>query len=79
MKHHAYTNDPVKDPDYANAHNTSVLKVVKNVLDGSTLQFEKYLDIFESDKAFVNAFHQAIPIAMFYKFATISSSYYFSI
>ena len=46
MKHHAYTNDPVKDPDYANAHNTSVLKVVKNVLDGSTLQFEKYLDIF---------------------------------
>ena len=71
MKHHAYTNDPVKDPDYANAHNTSVLKVVKNVLDGSTLQFEKYLDIFESDKAFVNAFHQAIPIAMFYKFVPL--------
>ena len=36
MKHHAYTNDPEKDPDYANAHNTSVLKVIKNVLDGST-------------------------------------------
>ena len=53
MKHHAYTNDPEKDPDYANAHNTSVLEVIKNVLDGSTVQFDKYLEIFQNDKAFV--------------------------
>ena len=71
MKHHAYTNDPEKDPDYANAHNTSVLQVIKNVLDGSTLQFDKYLEVFQNDKAFVNSFHQAIPIAMFYKFAPL--------
>jgi hypothetical protein len=42
-----------KIPDYANAHNTSVLKVIKNVLDGSTLQFDKYLEVFQNDKAFV--------------------------
>ena len=71
MKHHAYTNDQKKDPDYINAHNTSVLKVIKNVLDGSTLQFDKYLDVFASDKAFVNSFHQAIPIALFYKLAPL--------
>ena len=69
MKHHAYTNDPEKDPDYANAHNTSVLKVIKNVLDGSTLQFGKYVEVFANDKTFVNAFHQAIPLAMLFKFA----------
>jgi beta-carotene hydroxylase len=71
MKHHAYTNDPEKDPDYANAHNTSVLEVIKNVLDGSTVQFDKYLEVFQNDKAFVNSFHQAIPIALFYKAAPL--------
>ena len=71
MKHHAYTNDPEKDPDYANAHNTSVLQVIKNVLDGSTLQFDKYLEVFQNDKAFVNAFHQAILIALLYKAAPL--------
>ncbi len=69
MKHHAYTNDPEKDPDYLNAHTKSLLKVIKNVLDGSTLQFGKYVDVFSSDKAFVNSFQRAIPLAMFYKLA----------
>ena len=69
MKHHAYTNDPEKDPDYLNAHTKSLLTVIKNVLDGSTLQFGKYVDVFSSDKAFVNSFQRAIPFAMFYKLA----------
>ena len=69
MKHHAYTNDPEKDPDYLNAHAKSLLTVIKNVLDGSTLQFGKYVDVFASDKAFVNSFQRAIPLAMFYKLA----------
>ena len=69
MKHHAYTNDPEKDPDYLNAHTESLLKVIKNVLDGSTLQFGKYVDVFSSDKAFVNSFQKAVPLAMFYKLA----------
>ena len=46
MKHHAYTNDPEKDPDYANAHTTSVLKVIKNVLDGSTFNLISILMCF---------------------------------
>jgi beta-carotene hydroxylase len=69
MKHHAYTNDPEKDPDYLNAQTKSLLTVIKNVLDGSTLQFGKYVDVFSSDKAFVNSFQRAIPLAMFYKLA----------
>ena len=69
MKHHAYTNDPEKDPDYLNAHTKSLLKVIKNVLDGTTLQFGKYVDVFSSDKVFVNSFQKAIPLAMFYKLA----------
>ena len=68
MKHHAYTNDPEKDPDYLNAHTSSVLKVIKNVLDGSTVDFEKYLKVFSADKAFVNSFEKAIPIALLYRF-----------
>ena len=68
MKHHAYTNDPEKDPDYLNAHTSSVLKVIKNVLDGSTLDFGKYLEVFSADKAFVHSFEKAIPIALLYRF-----------
>ena len=68
MKHHAYTNDPEKDPDYLNAHTSSLLKVIKNVLDGSTVNFDKYLEVFSADKAFVNSFEKAIPIALLYRF-----------
>jgi beta-carotene hydroxylase len=68
MKHHAYTNDPEKDPDYLNAHTSSVLKVIKNVLDGSTVNYEKYHKVFSADKAFVNSFEKAIPIALLYRF-----------
>jgi len=68
MKHHAYTNDPEKDPDYLNAHTSSLLKVIKNVLDGSTVNYDKYLEVFSADKAFVNSFEKAIPIALLYRF-----------
>ena len=68
MKHHAYTNDPFKDPDYLNAHAKSVFHVIKNSSDGSSTDFGKYLEVFSSDKAFVNSFEKAIPIAMLYRF-----------
>ena len=71
MKHHAYTNDPEKDPDYLNAHAGSVLKVIKNSLDGSSVDYGKYLEVFSTDKAFVNSFKKAIPIALLYRFALL--------
>ncbi|MDA9660168.1 fatty acid desaturase [Pseudomonadota bacterium] len=71
MKHHAYTNDPEKDPDYLNAHTSSLLKVIKNVLDGKTVDFGKYLEVFSTDKAFVNSFKKAIPIALLYRFTLL--------
>ena len=71
MKHHAYTNDPEKDPDYLNAHAGSVLKVIKNSLDGSSVDYGKYLEVFSTDKAFVNYFEKAIPIALLYRFTLL--------
>ena len=68
-----------KIPDYLNAHTNSLLGVIKNVLDGSTLQFERYLDVFKDDKAFVNSFHRAIPLALFYKLAPLVLVVIFSI
>ena len=67
MKHHAHTNDPDKDPDYLNAHSKSLFKVIKNVADGESTAYEKYLDVFENDKAFVSTFTKAIPVAMLYR------------
>ena len=73
MKHHAYTNNPEKDPDYLNAHAGSLLQTIKRSADGSnTADYEKYLDIFESDKAFVNSFQKAIPIALMYRACLMS-------
>ena len=71
MKHHAYTNDTEKDPDYLNAHTSSVMKVIKNILDGSTVDFGKYLEVFSTDKAFVNSFKKAIPTALLYRFTLL--------
>ena len=71
MKHHAYTNDPEKDPDYLNAHAGSLLKVIKNSLDGSSVDYGKYLEVFSTDKAFVNSFEKAIPIALLYRFTLL--------
>jgi len=71
MKHHAYTNDPEKDPDYLNAHAGSVLKVIKNSLDGSSVDYGKYLEVFSADKAFVNSFEKVIPIALLYRFTLL--------
>ena len=49
MKHHAYANDPEKDPDYNNAHAKSLFHVIKIAADGSSTDFKKYLEIFNKD------------------------------
>jgi beta-carotene hydroxylase len=71
MKHHAYTNNPEKDPDYLNAHSKSLFQVIKNSADGSSTDYGKYLEVFSSDKAFVNSFEKAIPIALLYRFTLL--------
>ena len=73
MKHHAYTNNPEKDPDYLNAHSGSLLRVIKRSVDGSsTADYGKYLDVFEDDKAFVNSFQKAMPVALLYRACLLS-------
>ena len=73
MKHHAYTNDPEKDPDYLNAHSGSLFRTIKRSADGSsTGDYAKYLDIFSSDKAFVNSFNNAIPMALILRGALLT-------
>ena len=68
---HAYTNDQEKDPDYLNAHSKSLFQVIKNSADGSSTDYGKYLEVFSSDKAFVNSFEKAIPIALLYRFTLL--------
>ena len=47
MKHHAYTNDPEKDPDYLNAHaGVTLCKLLKDAADGSTTADLKSILIF---------------------------------
>ena len=67
MKHHAYTNDPEKDPDYNNAHAKSLFHVIKNAADGSSTAYEKYLEVFENDKAFVNSYKKGLPVALLFR------------
>jgi len=67
MKHHAYTNDPEKDPDYNNAHAKSLFHVIKSAADGSSTAYEKYLEVFENDKAFVNSFNKGLPVALLFR------------
>ncbi len=68
MKHHAYTNDHEKDPDYLSAHSGSLIKTIKRAADGSSVSdYEKCLEVFAHDKNFVNSYTKAIPIALLYR------------
>ena len=42
-------------------------EVIKNVLDGSTVQFDKYLEVFQNDKVFVNHFTKQFRLLCFLK------------
>jgi beta-carotene hydroxylase len=66
MKHHAYTNNSIKDPDYDNSHGP-LFSVIKNSLDGTSINYQKFLEVFESDKAFTESFNNAVLLLLFFR------------
>ena len=67
MKHHAYTNDSEKDVDYGVVHCASPFEVALQSFEGDAVDYEKYLDIFSEDKAFIKSFTSALPLAYAYR------------
>ena len=67
MKHHAYTNHPEKDPDYDNQHASSVAKLAVQVLDGATVDYSKYEEVFKEDAAFQKGFKKGALIGLAYR------------
>jgi beta-carotene hydroxylase len=66
MKHHAYTNNSIKDPDYDNSHDP-LFSVIKNSLDGTSINYQKFLEVFESDKAFTESFNNAVLLLLLFR------------
>jgi len=67
MKHHAYTNHPEKDPDYDNQHASSVAKLALQVLDGTSVDYSKYEEVFAEDAAFQKGFKKGALIGLTYR------------
>ena len=67
MKHHAYTNHPEKDPDYDNQHAKSVAKLAIQVLDGTSVDYSKYEEVFAGDAAFQKGFKKGALIGLTYR------------
>ena len=67
MKHHAYTNHPEKDPDYKNQHASSIAKLAVQVLDGTTVDYSKYVEVFAEDAAFQKGFKKGAIIGLAYR------------
>jgi beta-carotene hydroxylase len=67
MKHHAYTNHPEKDPDYDNQHADSVPKLAIQVLDGTSVDYSKYGEVFAEDAAFQKGFKKGALIGLTYR------------
>ena len=67
MKHHAYTNHPEKDPDYDNQHASSVAKLAIQVLDGTSMDYSKYEEVFAEDAAFQKGFKKGALIGLTYR------------
>ena len=67
MKHHAYTNHPEKDPDYDNQHASSVAKLAVQVLDGTSVDYSKYEEVFAEDAAFQKGFKKGALIGLTYR------------
>jgi len=73
MKHHAYTNHPEKDPDYDNQHASSVAKLAIQVLDGTSVDYSKYEEVFAEDAAFQKGFKKGALIGLAYRAILMSA------
>ena len=67
MKHHAYTNDSEKDPDFRTSNPKSLWDVILRVLDGSSLDYGKYLEVYADDNAFVAAMNRGTIVYLLYR------------
>ncbi len=61
MKHHAYTNDLQKDPDYQIVERKSALEVLIRSFDGGSTDYEKFLEVFANDRQAAVAWHEYDP------------------
>ena len=66
MKHHAYTNNPEKDPDYDTASAKSLWEVIIATQVGIK-KYESIAEIFKNDNAFMKSFNKGVIIGMMYR------------
>ena len=57
MKHHAYTNNPEKDPDYDTSSSKSIWDVIVATQAGTT-KYQSIAEIYKNDKAFMKSFNK---------------------
>jgi beta-carotene hydroxylase len=77
MKHHAYTNDLQKDPDYQIVERKSALEVLIRSFDGGSTDYEKFLEVFANDPAFINSFKKGFVVSLIYRALLLFLVYFF--
>jgi beta-carotene hydroxylase len=77
MKHHAYTNDLQKDPDYQIVERKSALEVLIRSFDGGSTDYEKFLEVFANDPAFINSFKKGFAVNLIYRTLLLFLVYFF--
>ena len=66
MKHHAYTNNPEKAPDYDTSSSKSIWDVIVATQAGTT-KYQSIAEIYKNDKAFMKSFNKGLNIGLLYR------------